>query len=77
MNFLKKNHKLKTTNRNSMSTTFKISLVALLFCFVSQAQKDYTQSLSGIEWVKIESKADLVVKTHSNNELLIKSGPSQ
>ncbi|MDJ0644824.1 MAG: DUF4097 family beta strand repeat-containing protein [Flavobacteriaceae bacterium] len=59
-----------------MSTTFKITLLAVLFGTVIYAQKDYTQSLNGIEWVKIESKADLIVKTHNSNELLIKSGPS-
>lgn len=56
--------------------TFKLTALALFISCISVAQKDYTQSLNGIEWVKIESKADLVVKTHSGNELLIKSGPS-
>lgn len=76
MNFSKKNHEYKKGHRNPMSNTLKTSLIALLFCLAANAQKDYTQSLNGIEWVKIESKADLVVKTHSSNELLIKSGPS-
>ena len=56
--------------------TLKTTLLLLLLCVVSYAQKDYKQSLAGIEWVKIESKADLTVKTHAGNELLIKSGPS-
>ena len=56
--------------------TIKLIVIALFISCIGYAQKDYTQSLSGIEWVKIESKADLVIKTHSNNELLIKSGPS-
>ncbi|MEM9000627.1 MAG: DUF4097 family beta strand repeat-containing protein [Bacteroidota bacterium] len=37
------------------------------------AQTDYTKSLNGIEWVKITSKADIIIKTHSKNELLIKA----
>lgn len=55
---------------------FTIILAALFASAVTQAQADYTKSLSGIQWVKIESKADVIVKTHSSNELLIKSGPS-
>ena len=42
---------------------------------IAKAQNDYTKSLNGIQWVKIDSKTDIVVKTHSANELLIKSGP--
>lgn len=38
------------------------------------AQEDYSKSLDGIEWVKIESKADLTINTHSKNELLINVG---
>mgnify|MGYP006921594056 CR=1 FL=1 len=55
---------------------FTIILAVLVASAVAQAQADYTKSLSGIQWVKIESKADVTVKTHSSNELLIKSGPS-
>lgn len=55
---------------------FTIILTVLFAGAVAQAQADYTKSLSGIQWVKIESKADVTVKTHSSNELLIKSGPS-
>ncbi len=55
---------------------FTIILAVLFAGTVAQAQADYTKSLSGIQWVKIESKADVTVKTHSSNELLIKSGPS-
>lgn len=50
-------------------------IAALLVGTLAKAQTDYTKSLSGIEWVKIESKTDITVKTHSSNELLIKSGP--
>lgn len=49
--------------------------MALFVGSIAKAQSDYTKSLSGIQWVKIESKTDIVVKTHSANELLIKSGP--
>ncbi len=36
------------------------------------AQSDYSKQLNGIEWVKIESKSEIVLKTHDKNELLIK-----
>lgn len=53
-----------------------IFIIAALFMgTLAKAQTDYTKSLSGIEWVKIESKTDITVRTHSSNELLIKSGP--
>lgn len=51
----------------------------LLLCLATStalAQNDYTQSLEGVEWVKIESKADITVRTHSSNQLLIKVGSS-
>ncbi|GLU43015.1 DUF4097 family beta strand repeat-containing protein [Allomuricauda sp. NBRC 101325] len=54
---------------------FTFILMALLMGAIAQAQSDYTKSLDGIQWVKIESKTDIVVKTHSSNQLLIKSGP--
>ncbi|WP_108245420.1 DUF4097 family beta strand repeat-containing protein [Muricauda brasiliensis] len=54
---------------------FTFILMALIMANVAQAQSDYTKSLDGIQWVKIESKSDIVVKTHSSNQLLIKSGP--
>ncbi len=54
---------------------FTFILTALFVGTIAQAQSDYTKSLNGIQWVKIESKTDIVVKTHSSNELLIKSGP--
>ena len=51
----------------------KILYVALLFTIMVSAQ-NYNHSLQGVEWVKIESSADVVVKTHSGNELLIEGG---
>ncbi len=36
------------------------------------AQTDYTRSLDGIDWVKIESKSEIILKAHDKNELLIK-----
>ncbi|MEM7484338.1 MAG: DUF4097 family beta strand repeat-containing protein [Bacteroidota bacterium] len=48
-------------------------LVALVIGTSAKSQTDYTKSLSGIEWVKIESKSDIILKTHSADELLIKS----
>ena len=47
--------------------------LALLFTAAMHAQTDYTQSLDGIEWVKIESKADIVVKTSDDDKLTIKA----
>ncbi|MET1258276.1 MAG: DUF4097 family beta strand repeat protein [Flavobacteriaceae bacterium] len=52
----------------------------LLVCAVATigyAQNDYSKSLNGIDWVKIESKADVTVKTHDKNEILIKSGKAK
>ncbi|WP_222982959.1 DUF4097 family beta strand repeat-containing protein [Flagellimonas meishanensis] len=49
-----------------------LAFMALFLGTMASAQNDYTKSLSGIEWVKIESKADIVVRTHNSNELLIK-----
>ena len=37
-----------------------------------QAQSDYSKPLNGIEWVKIESNSEVILKTHDKNELLIK-----
>lgn len=42
------------------------------FIFSTNAQSDYTKSLNGVDWVKIESKSGIVLKTHDRNELLIK-----
>ncbi|WP_418500247.1 DUF4097 family beta strand repeat-containing protein [Flagellimonas sp.] len=55
---------------------FTFLLTALLVGTIAQAQSDYTKSLNGVQWVKIESKSDITLRTHSSNELLIKSGPS-
>ena len=55
---------------------FTTLLVALAIATMAKAQTDYTKSLSGIEWVKIESKADITVKTYNSNELLIKASSS-
>ena len=53
--------------------SLKITVIAILFSLVLFAQEDYTKSLDGIEWVKVESKADIVLKTHSENQLRIKT----
>ncbi|MDC6366263.1 MULTISPECIES: DUF4097 family beta strand repeat-containing protein [Flavobacteriaceae] len=53
-----------------------IILIAFAFISSAKAQKDFTKSLNGIEWVKIESKADIKLQTHSGNELLIKASSS-
>ncbi|WP_425235377.1 DUF4097 family beta strand repeat-containing protein [Ulvibacterium sp.] len=55
---------------------FKITFLLSCICTGMWAQEDYTKSLNGIEWVKVESKNDIVVKTHTSDQLLIKGGPS-
>ena len=56
--------------------TIKITFLALLVCSILSAQEDYTKSLDGIEWIKIESKADIIVRTHSEKQLRIKAKSS-
>lgn len=56
--------------------SLKITFLALFICATITAQEDFTKSLDGIEWVKIESRADVTIKTHNSNELLIKVGSS-
>ncbi len=53
-----------------------ILLIALAFATTINAQTGYTKSLSGIEWVKIESKSDITLRTSSANELRIKGSRS-
>ena len=52
----------------------KLIVLAFLIGATANAQNDYTKDLNGIEWVKIESKSDITVKTHSQNQVLIKGG---
>ncbi|MDT0538963.1 MULTISPECIES: DUF4097 family beta strand repeat-containing protein [Croceitalea] len=51
-----------------------VSSILFICAFVwsATAQTDYTKSLSGVDWVKIESKSGIELKTHDKNELLIK-----
>ncbi len=51
----------------------KIFYLAFIITISINAQ-EYTHSLEGIEWVKIESTANVTVKTHSSSQLLIKGG---
>ncbi|MBO0320757.1 DUF4097 family beta strand repeat protein [Muricauda sp. CAU 1633] len=51
---------------------FTILTLALAFVATLKAQNDYSKSLNGIEWVKIESKANINLRTYDANELLIK-----
>lgn len=52
----------------------RLKLILALCAFsVFTFGQDYTKSLNGAKWVKIESKADITIKTHDKNELLIKS----
>ncbi len=52
---------------------FAILILSLAFVAMAQAQTDYSKSLNGIEWVKIESKSGITIKTYTANELLIKA----
>ncbi len=51
-----------------------VFIVCACVAISSTHAQDFTKSLNGIQWVKIASKADIVIKTHSKNELLIKIG---
>ncbi len=48
-------------------------VIASLACIALKAQTDYSRPVSGVAWVKIESKAEIILKTHDSNQLLIKS----
>jgi hypothetical protein len=53
----------------------KKTMTTVLVLFITGlcvAQTDYSKSLSGVDWVKITSKADITVKVHDKNEILIK-----
>ncbi len=50
-----------------------VLLFMCLFTISAQTQSDYTKSLNGIEWVKIKSRSEIIVKTHDKNEILIKA----
>jgi len=53
-------------------------LFVCLFAWNAEAQSDFSKPLNGIEWVKIDSKSGIILKTHHKNELLIKvSGMKQ
>jgi len=55
-------------------STIIIALITLCGHLNAQQseQKNYTQSLQGVNWVKIEAGTNIVIKTHNKNELLIK-----
>ncbi|GAB5474860.1 MAG: hypothetical protein Mars2KO_29590 [Maribacter sp.] len=51
-------------------------IVCIIICVFTanlQAQSDYSKSLDGIEWVKIKSRSEIIIKTHDKNEILIKA----
>jgi hypothetical protein len=52
----------------------KQASIILAFFIISTGigAQEYTHSLEGTKWVKIESKAHIIVKTHSKGQLLIK-----
>lgn len=55
----------------------KLIFLATLTCTLANAQNDYSKDLNGIDWVKVESKADITVMTHDKNEIRIKAGKKQ
>ncbi len=75
MSFIKKNNTYKRNNKSVMVNSI-MTFIALILCTSMLAQTDYTKSLEGIEWVKIESKANVTVKTHNSKQLLIKARKS-
>ncbi len=58
-----------------MNNYIRIFIMCLVFVS-AKAQTDYTRTLDGIDWVKIESKADIIIETHDKNEILIEAGES-
>ncbi|WP_156950093.1 DUF4097 family beta strand repeat-containing protein [Maribacter antarcticus] len=46
-------------------------LFTCLLTWTIQSQSDYSTSLAGIEWVKIESKSSVSIKTHDKKEIRI------
>ncbi len=62
----------ETSKKSNDMKHFTFITLVLISFFAVNAQQ-YKQSLAGIEWVKIESKSSITVKTHTTNELLIKS----
>ena len=55
-------------------TTIILAITTVIF---SYGQEDYSKSLSGIEWVKITTKANIKIMTHDKNEILIKGSKSK
>jgi hypothetical protein len=53
----------------------KLTFLIISYLWLSAlfAQEDYSRSLGDISWVRIESKADIIVKTHSAAGILIKA----
>lgn len=53
-----------------------IMLVCLSFvqtnAFGKNIQESFSRSLEGVKWVKIESNAEIVIKKHNRNELIIR-----
>lgn len=58
---------------NAVSKKMKTLFLMLLVTLTASAQ-NYKHSLQGVEWVKIESSADVVITTHNGSELLIEGG---
>ena len=55
--------------------SLSLLMLALIISVAAQAQ-EYTTALDGVNWVKIESKSKIILKTHSKNQLLIKASGS-
>ena len=72
-NRAEKNQSIK---KRRIMRKLSILVVALVVSTMAQAQADYTKALSGVEWVKIESKADITLRTQTANEIRIKGSGS-
>ncbi|MCX2679062.1 DUF4097 family beta strand repeat-containing protein [Galbibacter sp. EGI 63066] len=57
--------------------SFKLFIASFFICVSTLAQSNYTHSLEGIEWVKIETKSDVIVETYNQNSLTIKADRSE
>ncbi len=49
-----------------------ITLLVLINANFLMGQDNYSTDLNGIDWVKVETKSEITIKTHDKNELLIK-----
>ncbi|MCL6220336.1 DUF4097 family beta strand repeat-containing protein [Zunongwangia pacifica] len=59
-----------------MKRTGMLSIVFMLMCIVTNAQKEFKKSLSGISRIEIETGTSIFLKKGASNEIIIKEGCS-